>query len=143
MLDRMKQQFSNYMLQQDFKSAAELIFEATLKIQVPENINLNINIDRDQNINDLTGQMKNCYDQINEAYSGISFEKMWTNVFNSNELSEKQNLKDNELLVSNAKTAYDEAINLVRKQQYEQIFDGTVLTLKATLQGVVNAAINI
>jgi hypothetical protein len=68
---------------------------------------------------------------------------MWTNVFNSNELSEKQNLKDNELLVSNAKTAYDEAINLVRKQQYEQIFDGTVLTLKATLQGVVNAAINI
>lgn len=139
----MKQQFSNYMLQKDFKSAAELIFEATLKIQIPENVNLNINIDRDQNIEDLTGQMKNCYDQINEAYSGISFEKMWTNVFNSNELSEKQNLKNNELLVTNAKTAYDEAMNLVRKQQYEQIFDGTVLTLKATLQGVVNAAINI
>ena len=131
------------MLDKDFKSAAEQIFEATLKIQVPENANLNINIDRDRNIEDLAEQMKNCYDQINEAHSGISFEKMWTNVFTSNELSEKQNLKDNELVITKARTAYDEAMNIVRKQQYEQIFDGTVLTLKATLQGVVNAAINL
>lgn len=139
----MKEQFANFMLDKDFKSAAEQIFEATLKIQIPQNVNLNINIDRDQIIADLAEQMKNCYDQINEAYAGISFEKMWTNVFTSNELSEKQNLKDNELVISKARTAYDGAINIVRKQQYEQIFDGTVLTLKTTLQGVVNAAINL
>mgnify|MGYP001476124779 CR=1 FL=1 len=137
----MKQQFANYMVDKDFKNAAELIFEATLKIQVPDNVNLNINIDRNKNIEELTEQMKNCYKQINEAYLSISFENTWTNAFNLTELSEKQSLKDNEQLIAKAKIAFEDAMSIVRKRQYEQIFEGTVLTLNATLQGIVNAAI--
>jgi len=137
----MKQQFANYMVDKDFKNAAELIFEATLKIQVTDNVNLNINIDRNKNIEELTEQMKKCYKQINESYLSISFENTWTNAFNLTELSEKQSLKDNEQLIAKAKIAFEDAMSIVRKRQYEQIFDGTVLTLNATLQGIVNAAI--
>jgi hypothetical protein len=137
----MKQQFLDKMLQKDFKNAALLLYEEILKIQVPPDINLNITIDREQNLENITIKMKNIHDKINESYEEISFENMWIEVLNTNEFLKKQNLKDNELLLKNAKTAYNQAMDLIRKQHYEQYFDGAV-TLKTTLQGVINAAIN-
>lgn len=139
----MKQEFAKYMLDKDFKNAAILIFEATFKVQVPNNVNLNINIDRNKNIEDLAMQMKNCYDQIDKEYSAISFEKTLTNVLNSEDLLGKQNIKDNETIMNNAKTLFDETMKNIKKRQYEQIFDSTVLTLNATLQGFVNAAMKL
>lgn len=139
----MKNQFANFMLDKNFRSAAELIFEATLNVDVPQNVNLNINIDREENIADLSEQMKNYYNQINETFNEISFEKLWTDIFTKTEFSEKQNLKSNDIALNMAQTTYDNAMKKIMIQQYEQIYLATTLTLKATLQGVVDAAIKI
>lgn len=139
----MKTEFAKLMLDKNFSGAATLIFETTLKVQVPDNVNLNINIDREKNISDLANQMESCYNQINDAYSELAFDTLWTNVFETAEFSEKQNLKSNDIVVSKAKSAYDSIMNKIRVQQYEQIFEATTLTLNATLQGLVNAAIQI
>jgi hypothetical protein len=139
----MKTEFAKLMLDKNFNGAATLIFETTLKVQVPDNVKLNINIDREKNINDLAKQMESCYDQINDAYSELAFDALWSNVFETAEFSEKQNLKSNDIVISKAKSAYDSIMNKIRVQQYEQIFETTALTLNATLQGLVNAAIQI
>lgn len=139
----MKKQFSTFMLEKNFRNAAELIFDSALNVQAPNNVNLNINIDREKNIDDIAGQMKNCYDQINDSYSEISFDKLWTNAFDTPELLEKQNLKTNDIVVTKAKTAYDNAMNQFKVQQYEQIFETTTSTLRATFQGVVDSVVNL
>lgn len=136
----MKKEFANFMLDQDFKSAAELIIAAPLQINVPKDVSLNINFDREKNIKDLSTQMENCYKQINDQFADVSFEKLWTGVFTNPELSEKQNLKDNDLVVTRAKSTYDTAMNVFKIQQFEQIFEATTLTTNAALQGVVDAS---
>ena len=140
-LDDMKKEFASFMLNQDFKSAAELIIAATLQINIPKDVALNINFDREKNIEDLSTQMENCYKQVNDQFAEVSFEKLWSGVFTKPELSEKQNLKDNELVVNKAKTTYDQAMNVFRIQQFEQIFEATTLTTNAALQGVVDASL--
>jgi hypothetical protein len=139
----MKKEFANFMLDQDFKSAAELIIAATLKINVPKEVAFNINFDREKNIEDLSTQMKNCYDKINDQFADISFEKLWTGVFTNPMFTEKQNLKDNELLVTKARTTYDKAMDIFKVQQFEQIFEATTLTTNAAMQGLVDASLKI
>lgn len=142
-LNDMKKEFANFMLDQDFKSAAELIIAVTLQINIPIDVSLNINFDREKNIKDLSTQIENCYTQINDQFADLSFEKLWTDVFTNPELNEKQNLKDNELVVTKAKTNYDTAMNAFIIQQFEQIFEATTLTTNAALQGVVDASLKL
>jgi hypothetical protein len=87
--------------------------------------------------------MENCYKQINDQFADVSFEKLWTGVFTNPELSEKQNLKDNDLVVTRAKSTYDTAMNVFKIQQFEQIFEATTLTTNAALQGVVDASLKL
>ncbi|MFN5795506.1 MAG: hypothetical protein ACK455_11945, partial [Bacteroidota bacterium] len=68
----MKKEFANFMLDQDFKSAAELIIARTLQINVPKDASLNINFDREKNIKDLSTHMENCYKQINDQFADVS-----------------------------------------------------------------------
>jgi len=139
----MKEEFSKFMIDKNFKNAAELIFNATLNIKVPENVNVNINIDREKNISDLTKQMESCYNQINDTYSEVSFEKMWKAVFAKPEFSEKHSLRSDEIVLSKAQNTYDNLMNGIKMQQYQQIFQTTTLTLNATLQGLIEAAVKI
>lgn len=136
----MKEQFAQYMLDKKFTEAAELIYEAALAVHAPTDVNLTINIDRDKNIADLRLQMEKCYSEIYGAYSQLSFVNLWEDVFNSPELTDKQNLKSNEGALSKAKVAYDKIINSILTKQFEQIYEMTTVTLNASLQGIIDAA---
>ena len=139
----MKNQFATFMRDQDFRSAAHLIIEATLYVHVPKNVNLNIEIRQEKEIKYWTNQIKNSYDQINNTYSEFPFEKFWTAVITNPELSEKPNFKIPDLILSKARTEYDNFMNRIKIEQYEQIFETTTLSVNTTLQGVVDAALKI
>ena len=139
----MKEEFVKRMLNKDFTGAAELIFEATLNVHAPQDVNLTINIDREKNIADLSAQMKRCHEEINGAYSLVSFDSLWNDVFTRPELVEKQNLKSNDLALNKAQAAFENMMSNLLAKQYEQIFEATTLTLNATLQGLVDAAVKL
>ncbi len=139
----MKEEFAKRMLEKNFRGAAELIFEATLNVHAPQDVNLTINIDRDKNIADLSAQMEKCYKEINGSFSQVSFDGLWSDVFTRPELVEKQNLKSNDLALSRAKAAYEKVMSSLVTKQYEQIFEATTMTLNASLQGVIDAAVKL
>ncbi len=139
----MKNTFADYMINMNFKSAAELIYEKTLEVNIPKSVNLNINIDREKNINDLINQIENYFNQVNTTYTELTFDTLWIKLFESNELSEKQNLKDNEIILKQAKSEYDSLMYKIKKQQFEQYFETVTTTLNSTFQSIINAAINL
>jgi hypothetical protein len=131
-------QFVEFMLKENFKEAAILVYDAILDVTIPSNVNLDI--DRNKQIVDISGQLKKFHEDTVKNDAHLNFEQMWNALFEREEYSERTHLKTNEQTIKKAQAGFNEVLVRKHSSQYENLFETVTNIHKGALQSTLDAA---
>lgn len=126
--------FSHYMLQKDFRKAAELLYAFTTNVSTIIMNTTNAE-EKEAKIVELEKKLANNHAQIEKMFEPMEFDQILNQAVQTGNLKKLwDDHKHNERSINHVKNKFQEILIDLKKEQYLILFDDKVLRLKYSLK---------